>query len=482
MNAKLIFPIIAFFCFINAATYAKHIYHLSGEVILDYKKDDINIDELTLDLRTYNNNEGVRTVRVRNLQLSVMGLYNDYHSATIIFENCQFDVCILSHLTVNGLMFIDCDVNRQLRIDSVNTRDGDLSTVNCKFAEAELSNLKVGRLIIFGECKFGYDIKLDSGNSDRPYFQLHSSELRSINVSNSHFYRDASFLDLNVLNSFTIDKHCFFETSATIEEVDIRGTLKFTNPYNIELYNVTCGKDLDISHSNLDSRFVAHRVTIQRSLLLRNDTISNSIELREVKTSNFDVGGISLGKSGHLFIDGLTFNSITWHGNSLKEYLNRIVTLMNSDSVIADKSFYVSLENYLRNNGQSDLADEVYFKGEFIESSLWKTFLYHTVGLGKRPILAFLWSALIIMIGCMVYWKSSYMVTTEEKNVLPYSMFWYSFDLFIPVVNLKMSEAWSPNPELPYSWFRINYGRIQRILGWVLIPIGLAAVSGLIQS
>ena len=51
--------------------------------------------------------------------------------------------------------------------------------------------------------------------------------------------------------------------------------------------------------------------------------------------------------------------------------------------------------------------------------------------------------------------------------------FLISLDQFIPAINLKVAENWQP-PELSLrTWCWLQF---ERISGWILIPIGLAAI------
>jgi hypothetical protein len=50
--------------------------------------------------------------------------------------------------------------------------------------------------------------------------------------------------------------------------------------------------------------------------------------------------------------------------------------------------------------------------------------------------------------------------------------FLISLDQFIPAINLKIAENWQP-PDFK-TWLWSNF---QAISGWILVPIGLAAIA-----
>ena len=58
------------------------------------------------------------------------------------------------------------------------------------------------------------------------------------------------------------------------------------------------------------------------------------------------------------------------------------------------------------------------------------------------------------------------------------SRWWYSLDVFLPFVELRIANVWTPNPNRPFALF---YRYVQTLLGWILVPIGLAAFAGIIQ-
>jgi hypothetical protein len=54
----------------------------------------------------------------------------------------------------------------------------------------------------------------------------------------------------------------------------------------------------------------------------------------------------------------------------------------------------------------------------------------------------------------------------------------FSLDLFLPIANLQVANLWVPKKD---RRFARNYVHIHKILGALLVPIGLAAVTGIIK-
>lgn len=68
-------------------------------------------------------------------------------------------------------------------------------------------------------------------------------------------------------------------------------------------------------------------------------------------------------------------------------------------------------------------------------------------------------------------------IKSEDYN-LHYNAFWYSLGLFIPFIDLGGSRIWQPKKERKFAR---NYVHFHKILGWLLIPVALAAFTGIIQ-
>jgi hypothetical protein len=180
---------------------------------------------------------------------------------------------------------------------------------------------------------------------------------------------------------------------------------------------------------------------------------------------------------------------------------------------------YRQLEDFLEKQGHSDMADRVYIaqkrreRKEVLEwysiTWWWNLFLDWFIRYGRSPDLAFLYSIVVVLFGSIVFWKKDGMQSTggdatSKKEVpsrihktiprlarvqnlsnrarpvpaIDYSPIWYSLDLFISIVDLHMAKYWEPQPGR--RWARL-YMRFHIIMGWILIPISLLALTGVIR-
>jgi len=94
-------------------------------------------------------------------------------------------------------------------------------------------------------------------------------------------------------------------------------------------------------------------------------------------------------------------------------------------------------------------------------------------GYGRTVQTPLLWSAVIVLFGFGVFRSEDLMQPKTDKHPTPYSRWWYSFELFLPVVDLGVAKDWRPKP----GW-RSTYARIHQLAGWLLIPVAIAALTG----
>jgi len=251
------------------------------------------------------------------------------------------------------------------------------------------------------------------------------------------------------------------------------------------------------------------RLSISRDLILRNlslkGLVANSMQVNGtaqfalVTVTQALTGGIDL-KLGHLTriqIDGLTWDKDTrpfdldglvYQSLAVKDNdRSRLMDIVHSS--LYNPQAYVAMENYLRQQGYPDDADTLFTeqkdreRGEgglgFI-GSIWSLFLKFFVDYGREPQLAFVWAGLIVAIGTIVFHNPDGMELpdVEDPTKYQYSPFWYSLNLFFAVIDLQFGRHWEPKTHRRFARIWVH---VQTLLGWLLIPIAIATVSGLIK-
>jgi hypothetical protein len=113
---------------------------------------------------------------------------------------------------------------------------------------------------------------------------------------------------------------------------------------------------------------------------------------------------------------------------------------------------------------------------------LWDFLLYVFVGNGYHPEWALAWSILIVGIGVIVFRPHKMVLQKPEYEGRDYGAVWYSLDLFTPAIDLETAKVWMPRHGAVIGPFSLRlWMRFHRILGWIIIPIGLLALTGIIS-
>ena len=228
--------------------------------------------------------------------------------------------------------------------------------------------------------------------------------------------------------------------------------------------------------------------------------------------------------------DERTLDDNDWHRNHIETWQTLRHVLAHCAPYSAD--VYDRLEDFFRRDGESELADEVYVEKRRQERTrvLWPSkgsgfphgfiswfkslALDGLVCYGRRPWQALIPSAFFIALGCWAFrfdnmtresksredpTPTQIWTKVQEKHPSPrfilarlshsafkplrsrspnYHAFWYSLDQFVPLVDLKASDEWMPDPLHRFAW---HYLVVHKIVGAILVPIGLAALGGIVK-
>jgi uncharacterized protein YjbI with pentapeptide repeats len=158
---------------------------------------------------------------------------------------------------------------------------------------------------------------------------------------------------------------------------------------------------------------------------------------------------------------------------------------------LADQSAYTAdvysnLEEFFLRQGYRGDADRAFIAGkrrerkENLHGLGWfgSCLLDWLVGYGRRPWQAGIPCAALIALGCALFSPKKMEPQKPEDTPRVYSRFWYSLGLFLPFVDLQADKVWKPKAD---QTFLRNYMRVHVLLGWILVPLVLAALTGLIK-
>lgn len=148
---------------------------------------------------------------------------------------------------------------------------------------------------------------------------------------------------------------------------------------------------------------------------------------------------------------------------------------------------YAQLEAYYQREGSQGEADYVHIKGKRRERSnlslgpwlLNLLVLDGLTGYGRRPWQAAIPCAVFIMLGWLVFRRKEDMEPQKpDYESRHYSAFLYSLDLFLPIIDIQAATVWVPRQNRRIGRL---YLPVHVILGWVLVTILVAAITGILK-
>jgi hypothetical protein len=154
-----------------------------------------------------------------------------------------------------------------------------------------------------------------------------------------------------------------------------------------------------------------------------------------------------------------------------------------------DNGNYLQLKSFFEQNGHQGLADEVFidmrrqetWPGSWVEwlnPAVWAKVVFwdFLAGYGRKPFRIF-WAALVIVILGAFYYDPHYLTEIDWPQKSRFygilGRFLLSFEQFTPMVDLGMQKKWKP-AKISGCFSVFIY--FQRLAGWILIPIFLAAI------
>ncbi len=408
---------------------------------------------------------------------------------------------------------------------------GMLLADRAQFQNAEgvtnFNSIKVGVAAFFNDAVFAGSVnfvKADiAGNFDADGAQFQNAQkaaqFATMKVGGSVFIRRAvfagpvSFAFADIAENFEAHKTKFKNTSkgANLNFIKVGGNTLFQG-------SVFSG-ELSMQNSELVSLVIqGHKETCcvlplldLRAAVLKSTLNIDDVKLRDIFAASLRVGGptylnrltiegeanlehssfitlalsdVSWPKNSNLVrLDGMTYQHISV--GKEKESWRKLLELANQSRYSA--AVYANLEAFFRREGYPGRADDVFVaqkereRDEFLGGLPWLSnlLLGILVRHGRSPHRAFALGVFFVFIGCLVFFRSDGMESQKAEDVArKYNALWYSLDLFLPFIDLQAASVWTPKHD---RWFARNYMRVHTILGWVLIPIGLAAITGIIR-
>jgi hypothetical protein len=309
-----------------------------------------------------------------------------------------------------------------------------------------------------------------------------------------------------------------FQLSDSVKTTDLEAAYraKFSADGLVSLVGAHVGGSVVIDHATFGGK-----TTEQHGLVVAASNIADVLVLHQL---NLEHGAVLIlaGASartlsddeqswpapGKLWLDGFDYRAIG--ADSTRDVASRLRWLGLQTGFYPQP--YRQLARVMRESGDDTGAvavliamEDARFRNSGFFRRVWAGFLKQTIGYGHRPLLAILWSLLIVLFGwalvtiggrCGVMrptWPESIpasaSVSYEELHPLLFSL-----DVFLPFVDLHQEHYWWPDAKasgyFPVFGRRIRmsgralryYLWLQVIAGWLLSAIFVAGVTGLLRN
>ncbi|MDB6112080.1 MAG: hypothetical protein JWR69_3830 [Pedosphaera sp.] len=383
-------------------------------------------------------------------------------------------------------------IEHALVIDALDLRNAEVhyetSLLKCRFA-AEVN---------FSKSFFESSLSLAGSTFHCPVNFSAMKISRSANFDQAGFDGDVQAAQMEISGAFTAREAHFNNASALVDFTNLRigggawfNGATFAGPVTFQYSRLTDNWRFDgsaFTNAATLSNFEAVRVGAATSFV--GCRFAGYLSFKDAAFAELDLSKVTWpethGEQPWLWLNGMTYQRIS-AGSEKESWLNLYHLVQRTARHSAySADVFSGLDDYYRRLGYPRQAN-LFFRGlkerereEVLGGPawLWSFFLDWFVGYGRSPERALLWSVFIVAIGCLVFRPGRMEPQKDEYVSRKYSPFWYSMDVYLPVIKLHDAEIWKPKEEcvLAHVWRRIH-----TILGWALIPIALAAWTGMLS-
>ena len=384
---------------------------------------------------------------------------------------------------------------------------------------------------------FRFEDEVDlSGSAFLEELSLEGSQFRSAsyftdmkvgglaNFDNVVFSGAVDFMGADIDGSFQARSATFndAEQVARFNGIRVRGLLASFQDAKFAGHADFIAADISGQFQAMDAVFNGtanmNSMKVGTAALFNNAVFDSEVSFRVSDIPILNLTGVSWPEAqGSIQLDGMTYQVISAGdklpepGDVTRQGQESWKDLLNlADRAIYSRNVYTGLEEFFRSQGEDEIADKFFVAnkrrqrrealGGPLDPAWWGSVLLdYLVLFGLSPHRAFGIGAIFVLLGAGVYFDRK--KNMEPRNHTPStggdetppepesgqaSSFaleglWalgYSLDLFLPVIDLQFVSRWRPSGDARFGTARLVYMRIHILVGWILIPIGLLAVTG----
>ncbi|HME45546.1 MAG TPA: pentapeptide repeat-containing protein [Syntrophorhabdales bacterium] len=373
--------------------------------------------------------------------------------------------------------------------------------------EVDFVSARMGSDAVFTEAKFKKDVSFNTAQIDGPVFfdpAIFEGEVDfvSARMGSDAVFRGARFSQGASFNRARIEKNAFFDPAIFEGEVDFVST--------------RIGSDAQFTEATFRQYAGFVRMHVEGDLFLDGASFEKDVSFQNSRfgtaffcPSDKSAATCYFQRTSKIDWMGCTYDRI--HPTSAwKDLMDRLDPY--------DRQPYTQLEEVFRRSGEDHLAKAVYLERkhreykERIKPNLWKQphkllgdlFLHWLTGYGVQ-----LWRLPLFMLGLVllwmfVFWQDKALEPKGEDCVIVVngtsvklqpsakdkdmpglaSAFWVSVRTFLPV-EIPAGSRWKPSTRAmwqgPLSMTYETFATFLKLFGWILVPVGVAGLTGLLK-
>lgn len=409
---------------------------------------------------------------------------------------------------------------------------GSLEFMNCEITGyLKLSNSFVNEYVLFDSVRI-----INTANDAIIADGMECNGIIHFKKGN-YIYGETRFVGATINGQFICDDVHFFNNnnkSLNLAFINLKNTLVLTDKVAVEgetrLVGAVIDGDISIEGAELRNSsgysLRADRVSVKGSVFLRqyllvdgivsfsSANILGNFAVNNIKQSPYyklDLRSANVGvlwdsqdswpSKGNLFLSGFEYNSIRDESSFSSEIRLQWLNRQPNDSNKYQAFDYFA--RILKDNGYIDDANSIMYNKEveitkqmpFLEK-IFRKLNYYVIGYGYKPWRLMIIISIIVLVGSLVFkfaFRNNLMLQTRHIHLKP-KPFFYSVDLFIPIIDLRQSKYWTPITNkiisrkiLKNTNFKIHskfiyyYFCFHIFAGWISTTLLIASLSGLIK-
>jgi hypothetical protein len=466
--------------------------------------------------------------RVLNFENSIFETDATFKAVTVekdmFLDNVTFGgFAAFSDITVLGIFYSRSANYKKQSIFTEGNFKKRIELNKSKFeGEANFVSARIGSVAVFTGAEFKErasfnGAQIGEGAFFNPATFEGEANFVSARIGSSAVFTGAEFKEQAIFNGAQIGEGAFFnpatfEGEANFVSARIGSSAVFTGSEFKEQASFSCAQIdgpafFDLATFEGEANFVSARIgssaeftgaefkerasfnsaQIQRESHFERTIFANYVSFENTSFETIYFGEPEVQFNAKIDLRGCIYNRIHpilfWE--QLMEYLDPY-----------DRQPFTQLEETFRRAGKDKLADDVYYELKCRESDqktlrnpgawLLDHFLWLFTGYGVRLHRLSVFIALILLIGTIIFHFEGAVEPKLDMQPLPHlpywEAFWVSLNTFLPV-EIPSGENWIPSSKI----IRVlgirftTFATLLKLAGWILIPVGIAGISGILK-